>query len=474
MRILSPLVSLALVGACSSSPTQPDGPLSGTPDGTLGGTPDGRPDGTSDGPITVAAFDKVEGWSVRKRFRSPAGDDLVLEEKLAGFVEAAPGLARVRIPGTDRSWSAPDTLYLSDACRHPSGAVSGVLVGEDRFVSLVRLDPDLAPLAVVPFHDPDIAGDPTLPGQEVPSDLQTGGLTFDSARMVCVGEDILFVVDSESSSVIVYRTSFVDGAWAPARRTLVEPSTGQLLLLPTGGTFDTFEAMTVTQRSFIDVDEDGDAYIATYAQRGRIRAHVALFHDGLVPIPDPQPNADILLTQLDAVGARQWSRVLGTAHEDEPYAIRAGNGQVAVVGRSRRAPGMDNTFWDALIAVTARNGDPIGTRTIPLDASGILLAVDALPEGGWVVGGSDGWSQNPDGLSVLTFGTKLLLELPALDAAPRRIDLPAGPRHNEVRSVIAGPAALWMGGQEDGPVMHTGDGDPSQIHATGIIGVVPR
>jgi hypothetical protein len=124
--------------------------------------------------------------------------------------------------------------------------------------------------------------------------------------------------------------------------------------------------------------------------------------------------------------------------------------------------------------VTAANGDAIGTRTLPLDASGILLAVDGLPDGGWVVGGSDGWSQNPDGLSVLSFGKKLLLELPTIDALPVRIDLPAGPRHNEVRAVIAGADAIWLGGQDDGPIMHTGDGDPSQIHADGVVGIVPR
>ena len=101
--------------------------------------------------------------------------------------------------------------------------------------------------------------------------------------------------------------------------------------------------------------------------------------------------------------------------------------------------------------------------------------VDVLPDGGLVAGGSEGWAQNPDGLSVLSFGTKLVVQLTStLDGDPVRIALPAGPRHNEVHSVQADASHLWFAGHEDGPVMHTGDGDLSQIHATGVIGFLPR
>lgn len=431
----------------------------------------------------IPSFQEVTGWSVRKRLLSTTGEDFFLEEKLQGFVEAAPGASRVRIPGRngapERSWSAPATQFLSDACRHPSGEVSAVLVGEDTVVSLVRLAPDLTSLAVTPFHDPDIANDPASPGS-APTDIRTGGLSFDSVRMVCVGEEIRFVVNASGFAVIAYATAFVDGAWAPARRTLVEPSGGITLFLPIGGSFDTFEAITVSQRSFIDADDDGNTYVATYAQESKVKRHGSFFKDGVVPLPgDPAfpsgfHEADVLLTKLGTDGARVWTRVVGTAHEDEPYAIRVRGGQVAVVGRARRNVGLDNTFWDAFIAVTTTDGDPVGTRVLQLDASGIFLAVDGLPDGGWVLGGSDGWSQNPDGLSVLSFGRKLLLQLAAIDATPARIDLPAGPRHNEVRAVIAGADAIWLGGQDDGPIMHTGDGDPSQIHSNGVVGVVPR
>ena len=63
-------------------------------------------------------------------------------------------------------------------------------------------------------------------------------------------------------------------------------------------------------------------------------------------------------------------------------------------------------------------------------------------------------AQNP-GLSVFSSGSKLLVELPTPDADPARISLPGGPRHNEIRTVLADSPGRWFGGHEDGPVMHT-------------------
>jgi hypothetical protein len=229
------------------------------------------------------------------------------------------------------------------------------------------------------------------------------------------------------------------------------------------------------------VDEGGNAYVATWANPARIRNHIAEFADGLTPLPDdggiPDPtlaDSDVLVTKMNRAGVRVWSRVVGTSHEDEPYAIRAHGGSVAIAGRARRFPGIDNTTWDPFISVVSSAGDPMGSRTFPLDASGIFLAIDTLPSGGWALGGSDGWAQNPNGLSVLSFGTKLLALLPAVDGALLRLPLPDGPRHNEIRTVRTGLGHVWFAGHEDGPIMHTGDVDPSLIVGTGILGFVDR
>jgi hypothetical protein len=425
---------------------------------------------------------QVPGWSIRKRVHA-SRDDVLLEEVLGSFAEAQPGRTRIRkLPAAgavERSFSMASGGYISDFCRHPSGAFSVIAVEADRTVSLARLAPDLTPLAVTELHDPEVVHDPhALASDGGPTDLTTNGFAWDAARIASSGEEVVATVDTTFNSIIAYRIAFTSGAWSRARRTMVEPPTAFTPFLPTGGSFDTFGAIVAWFRSMLDVDEDGNAYVAAYANRGRIRAHVAVFADDVKSIPaDPNfptvVDSDVLVTKLGPDGARVWTRVVGTPHEDEPYALRARFGTVAVAGRARRFPGFDNTAWDAFASVVSSDGTIAGTRVLVLEASGVFLAVDLLPGGGLVLGGSDGWSQNPDGLSVLSFGNKLLLELPALDGEPIRLPLAVGPRHNEIRTVFAETAHIRFGGHEDGPIMHTGDVDPSLIHATGVVGFVP-
>ena len=451
-------------------------------------TPDASPPvGTDSGEHDAGVEDpgpsflRVPGWSVRKRIRPSPLDDVVLEETLESFADASPPPTRVRrLPSAsvpERSWSAPADAYISDFCRQPSGAFSVVLVGADRTMTLVRLSADFMPLGSARVRDPGIAGDPHVTTDAGVAELLTNGFALDAARIASVGEDVVATVVSSWNSIIAYRAAFANGAWSEPKRTLVEPPVGLTPFLPIGGSFDTFGALVEWFRSMLDVDENGNAYVVAWANSARIREHSTLFGDGLKPLPGDTSgplglDSDMILTKLDRSGARVWSRVIGTPHEDEPYALRARSGVVAVAGRARRVAGFDNTVWDAFVSKVTTSGDVVGTRALPLDASGIFLAVDVLPSGALVLGGSDGWTQNPDGLSVLSFGTKLLLELPTFDGAPVRVPLTAGPRHNELRTLIADSTHVWFGGHEDGPVMHTGDSDPGQIHATGVVGYV--
>lgn len=423
---------------------------------------------------------RTEGWSARARLRTSSGPVLLLEEVLVGF-SARSGPSRIRRLATgatpERSWAAPDGFGIADATCHPSGELSAVLVGDDASVSLARLTPDLALIALSPLHDPDIVDDPFNSGVGE-TDLRAHVLfsLATAARIAADGEDVVVAVDNIANEVIAYRLSFA-GGWSLPRRAVIEPPVGLTPLLPIGGSFDTFGAMDAWFRPLLDVDSEGNAYVAIWASPRRIQRHAAAFADHLRPLssaPDSALDSDILLTKVDRSGARAWSRVVGTAHEDEPYAIRAASDSVAVVGRARRNPGFDNTFWDAFISVSSPQGEPLGTRVLQLNGSSILLAVDGLGDAGWVVGGSDGWAQNPDGLSVVSSGNKILFELPTLDSAPVQLPLPTGPRHNEIRSVVAGTGFVSFAGHEDGPVMHTGDADPTQIHATGVVGFVPR
>jgi len=436
----------------------------------------------ADAPADEAPFVKIPGWSVRKRMRAPSGGEILLEQVLMSFVVDDPGRSRIEHLGpngvADRSFDAPEAAFLTDFCVHPSGEISALLVvGAERSVALVRLDASLSPLSVTPVHDPEVPHDlppdpPSDPGG--PTDLFVNGLATDAARIAPAGEDVVFVIYTTRSSVVAYRSSYTNRAWSTPARTLVEPPQYVTAFLPIGGSFDTFGAIVDWYRAYLDTDEEGNAFVAVWAHPLKITAHVNAFHDGLAPLRSGFPHvsdSDVILTRLGRDGKRAWSRVIGTENEDEPYAIRAARGEVAVVGRSRRFPGNDNTVWDAFFSVSTASGTLIGSRAIALDASSILLAVAARPDGTWVAGGSDGWSQNPEGLSIGD-GKKLLLELTSVEADPVKRSLPAGPRHNEVRTVSVDGARIRYGGHEDGPSMHTGDADHSLIRSTGVIDTV--
>jgi hypothetical protein len=408
--------------------------------------------------------------------------DFVLEEELLGFNSAGPPRTRLRrltrALESRAEWDAPDATYISDFCVHPAGDVSVVLVASDGTISLERLGADLEPRGTLAVHDPAVADDPNAETLGV-TDLHANELTWDAARIGANGEDVFAVVMSSINAVIGYRSSFTGDTWSAPARTLIEPPAGLTPNIPIGGSFDTFGAIVAWFRAPLDLDEDGNAYVVIWAGQGRIHEHDKVFGDGLKALPgdpeQPSPSdSDLLLTKVDATGNRIWTRVVGSDHEDEPYAIRATRDAVAVVGRSRRFPGFDNTVWDALVSVTTAAGDQTTSLTLELDASSILLGVDARPTGGWLLAGSDNWSQNPDGLSILSNGNPLLLELSSLELAPLRRTLRPGPRNNELHSVIGEPDGIAFAGHEDGPLTHSGDGDPSQIHATGVLGFLSR
>jgi len=423
-------------------------------------------------------FAQIAGWSVRRRRRVTGGNDITLEEQLTSFTVLPLGATRIRRidGGRALSWDAPDGLFIEDAAVHPSGSVTAVLVDGNLGVWLARLGPDLALLQLSQLVDPAVATDPfplADAGFLAPTTLTANGLPRDAVRAAADGEDAVVAVTTPLESVLLYRITFTT-VWEAPRRTLVMSVSHHTPFLPIGGTFDTFGAMWSSFRALVDVDPDGNAYVAFWADPRKLRLHRDFTGDDLQPISPERfsQDSDVLLEKFDRAGLRLWSRVIGTENEDEPYAVRASTTEVAVVGRARRFPGFDNTFWDGFVGLAAADGTVRPARSFPLVASSIFLTVDRRLEGAWVVGGSEGWAQNPEGLSIGGSGVKLVAELPPPDAGLVRLALPAGPRHNEIRTVLAGAEGVWFSGHEDGPVMHTGDGDLSQIHATGVVGFV--
>jgi hypothetical protein len=404
---------------------------------------------------------------------------VVLEEMLTGFERYAPGPRRVRAidRGTlaETTWEPAPPARIADAVVHPSGAVSLALVDDDHRITLVRLDDNLESIAKAPLVDPSVATDPPV-SSNPPTELLANSFTAEAVRVGALGEDALVAVFTVNNAVIAYRQHAEAGAFTTTWRSLIEPSVGITPFLPIGGSYDTFGAIVAWFRPALATDGKDQAYLAVWAGQKRLRVHNAIFGEDQKPLftgPGDR-DSDVLLTKIDGAGQRQWTRVVGARYEDEPYALSAGADEVVIAGRSRRNPGFDNSQWDPWLAALDGSGRTVVSRTFPFDASGILLGASVDDAGRIVAAGSDGWSQNPDGLSILSFGAKLLFTLTDAAAAPVRMPIAPGPRHNEIRSVTTTPEGTWFGGHEDGPLTHSGDGDASQIHATGVIGFLPR
>jgi hypothetical protein len=401
---------------------------------------------------------------------------VLLEETLTGLDHLAPGPRTVRAidrrSSMEVSWQPDASLRVADAVVHPSGTVSVAVVDDRNRISVIALDADLVPRATLQLVDAEVALDPPVDPTANP-DLAANGFTAESVQIGALGDDVLVAALTSRNSVVAYRLHRGDAGFELRWRSLVEPPVVLTPFLPIGGSFDTFTAIVAWFRPRLATDADGNSYLALWTSPRRIAMHAQVFGDGLTPLPtDPgERDSDVTITKLDRNGTRMWSRVVGTRFEDEPYALAASGDEVVVAGRSRRNPGFDNSQWDPWLAALDGGGALLASRTLPFDASGIVLAVDVDGSGAITAGGSDGWVQNPEGLSILDFGAKLLFTLPGATGAPTRVTVPAGPRHNEIRSVASGPEGTWYAGHEDGPITHSGDGDPSQIRSTGVVDV---
>ena len=195
-------------------------------------------------------------------------------------------------------WNAPSGLFIADATLHPSGAVTAVLVDADAAVWLARLGPDLALLDLAQLHDPEIVHDP-FPfdgGVEQPTDLTTNGLPRDPVRIASDREEAVMTAVTPLNSVLLYRLAF-STHWDTPRRALILPVTPHVPFLPIGGTFDTFGAMWSSFRALVDVDPEGNAYVAFWAGPRTLQSHDAFAGDDLHKIATNQfsQDSDVLL-----------------------------------------------------------------------------------------------------------------------------------------------------------------------------------
>ncbi|UJR85488.1 hypothetical protein [Sandaracinus amylolyticus] len=421
---------------------------------------------------------RVPDRAVIAWMRTDPSDTWWLEERIAPIAQVQgdrdPGVRAIVRAGSDGArvvvWEPAASDRLIDAVLHPSGewTASGV---DDRWRPfLARGDRDGMRARVV-LEDPTLADEP---GAWLPSAtrdaLRVGLVSAPSVRLVADGEDVLVVLMNDSHAVLAYRVQWRDEEIERLSRTLVSPATGMLPALPMGGSYDPFDAMWAQFLVFAASDGAGRTYVACFADRSRLGAHNVYFGTEHALLRTPESGtyrpSDVLVVRIDRDGTHAWSRVVGTVDRDDlVFGIAASGERVAVIGRSRREGGHDNTELHVMIAPLSADGTVAATITWDALDSGIAQAATFDAGGTLWVGGTEGWTQNPDGLSVLRDGHPFVVRVAGGEIARADDVLPETHGHAELRALAVQGGRVWAAGLENGPLTHTHDADPSRVRS---------
>ena len=450
-RIAAALVAALLVGSCSG--------------GGYGGSqppvqPPASPDFADAGMAVIKVRAVVDGVTL-------------LEEKPVSLLETGPQrrITLLDAAGTVRArYSPPQGFSLIDFAQHPSGEIT-VAIASAKTVTLVRLDRAGARSFEFPILDPQAPNDPYVILGDGPRDdtSMVPVLTRDAVRLAPVGEDAVVALRTGRNAVVAYRLVFgTPGGmgYAIRWRTLVEPGVTMLGIGITSGTFDTFGQLENHFHVHMDTDAAGNVAVAVAGRPEAapiFLAHGVFFHETQA-IGNMQSGA--LVTRIDADGRRIGTTPIDTVQTSEVHAIRLHPNGVAVVGRVFSEKRDDGTGWNAYVAnVDASSGF---YRVLDVEAGDVLFDIARADAGRYLAGGSTGYTENPTGASISEQAKPLLLLLEADGSVRRRIDLTAGPRQNQVRSIVARGDGYLVGGMVNGPGTHTGDADPTLISADGF------
>jgi hypothetical protein len=451
-RTFAPLVAALLIASCGG--------------GGYGGSQPQMPP-----PVTPLDF-ADPGMAVIKVRPGVEGVTL-LEEKPSSLIETGPQrrVTLLDAAGTVRArYSPPQGFSLIDLAQHPSGEIT-VALASTRTVTLVRLDRAGARSFEFPLLDPQAPTDPYVILGDGPRDdtSMVPVLTRDAVRLAPVGEDAVVVLRTGRNAVVAYRLVFgTPGGmgYAVRWRTLVEPGVTMLGIGITSGTFDTFGQLENHFHVHVDADAAGNVAVAVAGKPESAPiffAHGVFFHE-------TQATGNIqsgaLVTRIDADGRRVGTTPIDTVQASELHAIRLHANGVALVGRVFSEKRDDGTGWNAYVAnVDASSGF---YRVLDVEAGDVLFDIARADAGRYLAGGSTGYTQNPTGASISEQSKPLLLLLEADGSVRRRIDMTAGARQNQVRSIVARGDGYVVGGMVNGPGTHSGDADPALIAADGF------
>jgi hypothetical protein len=235
----------------------------------------------------------------------------------------------------------------------------------------------------------------------------------------------------------------------------------------TSGSFDVFGALENHWHVHLDADAAGNVAVGVIGQPfidPLFAVHADFFKE------PTSATAGLLISRVAPDGQRLGSTVIDTVQASELYGVRLSGDDIALVGRVFSEVRGDGTGWNAYVAHVGRvSGTLLSYRAVDLDRGEVLFDIAPLAQGRFLVAGAAGYSQNPVGASVSEETSPLLAVLESDGTLKQRINVAAGARQNQLRSIAARGGNWLVGGMVNGPGTHSGDGNPALIVADGYV-----
>ena len=412
----------------------------------------------------------VSGMAVIK-VQNGAQGVAFMTEKLTSLSESGPERSLTLLDTSGAAtgrYSAPSGWALIDFVQHPSGEISAALATA-RTVRLVRLDRSAVVKNDFGLTDAEAPNDPFYENGGIHDD---GSLlpvfTRDAVRLAAIGENVAVALRTGRNAVVAYRFDYTAaGSYTRMWRTLVEPGLSMFAVGITSGSFDVFGALENHWHVHLDADAAGNVAVGVIGQPfidPLFAVHADFFKE------PTSATAGLLISRVAPDGQRLGSTVIDTVQASELYGVRLSGDDIALVGRVFSEVRGDGTGWNAYVAHVGRvSGTLLSYRAVDLDRGEVLFDIAPLAQGRFLVAGAAGYSQNPVGASVSEETSPLLAVLESDGTLKQRINVAAGARQNQLRSIAARGGNWLVGGMVNGPGTHSGDGNPALIVADGYV-----
>ena len=371
----------------------------------------------------------------------------------------------------------PADWSLIDAALHPSGETTVVLATAKR-LRLQRLGARGQLLSDAEFRDPQAATDPMFYEYGPYAHDSSALLPFptrDAVRIAPLGESLVMALRTGRQATVAYglRDDRPAG-YALEWRTLVEPGVGISAEAYRGGsgTFDPFGSMENQYHLALDTDAQGRIGIAMVVDRTELLyGHRQMFGESSIPAAFEH---GVLVTQLSRDGLRLGALAVDTLEMSELHGARWSAGHLVLTGRVRTEVRADGGGWNAFVGRVAADTQRLADyAVVDVDRGDIFFDAVTMSDGRLLLAGSTGYIQNPSGRSVSEAAWPLLVVCAPGCPHPTRLEVAAGPRHNQLRALAQWAGRWWVGGMEDGAGTHTDDADPSGLRSSGYVRAVP-